>query len=128
MWKNNCYQWASYKEGLNFLSAVHTRKYALLLNSPQEALLILDSRSYDLPVDVFDAGEVRPTRPKKRAVKTADGTKKVDSVIGKRRTDSSENEVCVPNHWMTAVLCVVAPQVVSATCFEVKLIKGSNGQ
>jgi len=51
--------------------------------------------SYDLPTDVFESSETRPIRPKKRA-KAADGTKKADSVIGKRRTDSSENEVCVP--------------------------------
>ncbi|MCJ1249635.1 polynucleotide adenylyltransferase [Trapelia coarctata] len=75
MWKNICHNWASFKEGVNFLSAVHTR-------------------NYDLPADVFETGETRPTRPKKRA--KTDGTKKVDSVTGKRRTDTSETEVCVP--------------------------------
>jgi len=96
MWKSNCYAWTSYKGGVNFLSAVHTRKYALPFTSCERNCTHLDCRSYDLPADVFEAGEVRPTRPKRKAGKAVDGIKRADSVIGKRRTGSSENEVCVP--------------------------------
>ena len=43
--------------------------------------------SYDLPVDVFEAGDVRPTRPKKKVVK-------VEPTAKKRSFDTSEMEVC----------------------------------
>ena len=43
-------------------------------------------RSYDLPADVFEPGEVKPTRPKKIL-------KKAESSIKKRNFETSELEV-----------------------------------
>ena len=44
------------------------------------------SRSYDLPADVFEPGEVKPTRPKKMV-------KKTESSVKKRSFETSELEV-----------------------------------
>ena len=49
--------------------------------------------SYDLPADVFGPGEMKPTRPKKKTIKSINGTKKVEPITGKRTTGSSETDV-----------------------------------
>ncbi|KAK2780048.1 polynucleotide adenylyltransferase [Onygenales sp. PD_12] len=50
IFKNTCTSWAQYQPGINDLNITHVR-------------------NYDLPEDVFQPGEVRPSRPKKKVVK-----------------------------------------------------------
>ncbi|KAL3482013.1 Poly(A) polymerase central domain-containing protein [Aspergillus californicus] len=52
IFKSTCTSWPGYQPGINDLSISHVR-------------------NYDLPEDVFQAGESRPTRPKKKVVKRA---------------------------------------------------------
>ncbi|MCJ1476169.1 polynucleotide adenylyltransferase [Lambiella insularis] len=75
-WMDECYQWPSYNEDVNFLSVAHTR-------------------NYDLPTDVFEAGETRPSRPaKKRSAKGNNVVKNEDSAAKKRKIEPNENEGC----------------------------------
>ncbi|EFE43707.1 hypothetical protein TRV_01516 [Trichophyton verrucosum HKI 0517] len=60
MFKNTCTSWAQYQPGVNDLNISHVR-------------------NYDLPDDVFQPGEVRPTRPKKKVVK------KVEQTVSQKR-------------------------------------------
>lgn len=58
--------------------------------------------SYDLPGDVFEPGETRPIRPKKRVIKKVDGAAK------KRSFDASELEVHSPPMQVLLMCYVVA--------------------
>ncbi|PWY88747.1 poly(A) polymerase Pap [Aspergillus sclerotioniger CBS 115572] len=53
IFKSTCTSWAGYQPGINDLAITHVR-------------------NFDLPDDVFQAGETRPTRPKKKIVKKAE--------------------------------------------------------
>ena len=57
--------------------------------------------SYDLPDDVFEPGEVRPTRPKKKVIK------KVDSASKKRSFDASEIEVRLQSTLPLLTSCLI---------------------
>ncbi|GFF88334.1 poly(A) polymerase Pap [Aspergillus lentulus] len=50
IFKSTCTSWAGYQPGINDLSITHVR-------------------NFDLPDDVFQPGETRPTRPKKKIIK-----------------------------------------------------------
>ncbi|RHZ47108.1 polynucleotide adenylyltransferase [Aspergillus thermomutatus] len=50
IFKSTCTSWAGYQPGINDLSITHVR-------------------NFDLPEDVFQPGEARPTRPKKKVIK-----------------------------------------------------------
>ncbi|KKK21417.1 hypothetical protein P175DRAFT_0514913 [Aspergillus ochraceoroseus IBT 24754] len=52
IFKSTCTSWTGYQPGINDLSITHVR-------------------NFDLPEDIFQPGEVRPTRPKKKIVKKA---------------------------------------------------------
>ncbi|OJJ34893.1 hypothetical protein ASPWEDRAFT_111886 [Aspergillus wentii DTO 134E9] len=53
IFKSTCTSWAGYQPGINDLAITHVR-------------------NFDLPEDVFQPGETRPTRPKKKVVKKAE--------------------------------------------------------
>ncbi|OOF95480.1 hypothetical protein ASPCADRAFT_207961 [Aspergillus carbonarius ITEM 5010] len=53
IFKSTCTSWAGYQPGINDLAITHVR-------------------NFDLPDDVFQSGETRPTRPKKKIVKKAE--------------------------------------------------------
>ncbi|GFF69992.1 poly(A) polymerase pla1 [Aspergillus udagawae] len=53
IFKSTCTSWAGYQPGINDLSITHVR-------------------NFDLPDDVFQPGETRPTRPKKKIIKKAE--------------------------------------------------------
>ena len=54
--------------------------------------------SFDLPADVFQAGEVKPVRQKKKPmVKKDESIKKNDSASKKRKHEADETEVCRPS-------------------------------
>ncbi|PKY09113.1 Poly(A) polymerase [Aspergillus campestris IBT 28561] len=61
IFKSTCTSWAGYQPGINDLAVTHIR-------------------NFDMPDDVFQPGETRPTRPKKKVVK------RVDGVSGQKRT------------------------------------------
>jgi hypothetical protein len=44
------------------------------IDTPHEPLLIPNPTSFDLPDDVFQPGETRPTRPKKKVIKKTEAT------------------------------------------------------
>ncbi|KAL2838897.1 Poly(A) polymerase central domain-containing protein [Aspergillus pseudoustus] len=66
IFKSTCTSWAGYQPGINDLSITHIR-------------------NYDLPDDLFQTGETRPTRPKKKVVK------KVSAGGQKRSFDSLDD-------------------------------------
>ncbi|KAI9891492.1 MAG: polynucleotide adenylyltransferase [Vezdaea aestivalis] len=78
--KMRCAQWDQYDEDLMSLNVIH-------------------QRNYDLPLDVFEAGEERPTRVKGKKVKATTATKKRNvreaeleappSLINKRQNSSN---------------------------------------
>lgn len=53
--KSMCTSWAGYQSEVMDLAVVHVR-------------------NFDLPEDVFQPGETRPVRPKKKVIRKADGT------------------------------------------------------
>ncbi|KAJ9292695.1 hypothetical protein DTO271G3_8509 [Paecilomyces variotii] len=55
IFKTTCTSWQGYQPGINDLSITHVR-------------------NFDLPDDVFEPGETRPTRPKKKIIKKAEPT------------------------------------------------------
>ncbi|EEP82200.1 Poly(A) polymerase PAPalpha [Uncinocarpus reesii 1704] len=55
LFKNMCTSWVQYQPGINELTITHVR-------------------NYDLPEDVFQSGEIRPVRPKKKVVKKIEST------------------------------------------------------
>jgi len=66
--KRQCTEWAQYNENLNSIRCVHLRKYVYILVSRG---IELTSDSYNLPEDVFEAGETRPTKSKKSKAATS---------------------------------------------------------
>ncbi|PLN83448.1 Poly(A) polymerase [Aspergillus taichungensis] len=70
IFKSTCTSWAGYQPGINDLAVTHIR-------------------NFDMPDDVFQPGETRPTRPKKKVVK------KADAVSGQKRTLESIDD---PSH------------------------------
>ncbi|QSS65223.1 poly(A) polymerase Pap [Histoplasma capsulatum] len=67
IFKSTCTSWAQYQPGINDLNITHVR-------------------NYDLPEDVFQPGEVRPSRPKKKVVKKSEPT------VQKRNIHALDNE------------------------------------
>ncbi|PGG98004.1 poly(A) polymerase [Blastomyces parvus] len=67
IFKNTCTSWPQYQPGINDINITHVR-------------------NYDLPEDVFQPGEVRPSRPKKKVVKKSEATAQ------KRNIHALENE------------------------------------
>lgn len=65
IFKSTCTSWAGFQPGINDLSIIHVR-------------------NFDLPDDVFESGDTRPTRPKKRVIK------KTEATTQKRNIDSLE--------------------------------------
>jgi poly(A) polymerase len=65
IFKSTCTSWAGFQPGINDLSIIHVR-------------------NFDLPDDVFEPGDTRPTRPKKKIVK------KTEATAQKRNIDSLE--------------------------------------
>lgn len=61
-----CTSWASYKEGINDVKIYHVRK---CVRQTELMAFELTINSYDLPDDVFQPGETKPARPKKKVVK-----------------------------------------------------------
>ncbi|KAL4809219.1 Poly(A) polymerase central domain-containing protein [Aspergillus unguis] len=68
--KSTCTSWPGYQPGINDLSITHVR-------------------NYDLPEDLFEANETRPTRPKKKVVKKA-------SASGQKRSFESVDDPSNP--------------------------------
>ncbi|KAF7117112.1 hypothetical protein CNMCM5793_005796 [Aspergillus hiratsukae] len=66
IFKSTCTSWAGYQPGINDLSITHVR-------------------NFDLPDDVFQPGETRPQRPKKKIIKKPEG------VAHKRSIDSLDD-------------------------------------
>ncbi|KAL1953534.1 hypothetical protein VTO42DRAFT_2632 [Malbranchea cinnamomea] len=67
LFRSTCTSWPQYQPGVNDLTITHVR-------------------NYDLPDDVFQPGETKPTRPKKKV------TKKVASTAQKRSIDAVDGE------------------------------------
>lgn len=63
------------------------------MSGVQQGLFTISSvwNSYDLPADVFEPGEIRPTRPKKLV-------KKTESSVKKRSFETSQLEVSLAPH------------------------------
>ncbi|KAM5467583.1 polynucleotide adenylyltransferase [Microsporum ferrugineum] len=63
------------------------------------------ANSYDLPDDVFQAGEVRPTRPKKKVIKKVEQTvaqkRNIDAVDGQELSDSAPKRHVSQNGMVT---------------------------
>ncbi|KAH8432217.1 polynucleotide adenylyltransferase [Aspergillus melleus] len=55
IFKSMCTSWPGYQPGINDLAITHVR-------------------NFDLPDDVFEPGETRPTRPKKKVIKKSEAT------------------------------------------------------
>ncbi|KAL2818364.1 Poly(A) polymerase central domain-containing protein [Aspergillus granulosus] len=70
IFKSTCTSWAGYQPGINDLSITHIR-------------------NYDLPDDLFQTGETRPTRPKKKVIKKV-------SAGGQKRSFESLNDSSNP--------------------------------
>ncbi|PYH69641.1 polynucleotide adenylyltransferase [Aspergillus vadensis CBS 113365] len=62
IFKSTCTSWPGYQPGINDLAITHVRNISFRLTPV----------SFDLPEDVFQPGETRPTRPKKKIVKKAE--------------------------------------------------------
>ncbi|EZF32094.1 hypothetical protein H109_07617 [Trichophyton interdigitale MR816] len=86
MFKNTCTSWAQYQPGVNDLNISHVR-------------------NYDLPDDVFQPGEVRPTRPKKKVVKKVEQTvsqkRNIDAVDGQEISESASKRHVSQNGMVT---------------------------
>ena len=110
MFRSTCTSWQQYQPGVNDLTITHVRKYALFLT---ESVFLwrrwLTRYSYDLPDDVFQAGETKPSRPKKKV------TKKVPSTGQKRSIEDVEVSNCVR---------VVANAIVAALGLRVECGEG----
>ncbi|KLJ12087.1 poly(A) polymerase [Blastomyces silverae] len=61
IFKSTCTSWPQYQPGINDINITHVR-------------------NYDLPDDVFQPGEVRPSRPKKKVVKKSEATAQKRSI------------------------------------------------
>ncbi|PGH28249.1 hypothetical protein AJ80_00140 [Polytolypa hystricis UAMH7299] len=73
MFKTTCTSWQQYQPGINDLTITHVR-------------------NYDLPDDVFQPGESRPMRPKKRIIKRVESTaqkRNIQAVDGQEAVESA---------------------------------------
>ncbi|PLB48137.1 poly(A) polymerase Pap [Aspergillus steynii IBT 23096] len=61
IFKSTCTSWPGYQPGINDLAVTHVR-------------------NFDLPDDVFEPGETRPTRPKKKVVKKSEANAQKRSI------------------------------------------------
>ncbi|OXV11664.1 hypothetical protein Egran_00577 [Elaphomyces granulatus] len=72
IFKSTCISWTKYQPGINDLAITHVR-------------------SFDLPDDVFQPGEIRPTRPKKKIIKRSEVTaqkRSIDALDDATRPDA----------------------------------------
>ncbi|KAL2220926.1 Poly(A) polymerase [Thermoascus aurantiacus ATCC 26904] len=69
IFKSTCTSWSGYQPGINDLSITHVR-------------------NFDLPDDVFQPGETRPTRPKKKVIK------KTEATAQKRTIEALDVSIC----------------------------------
>ncbi|ODH20028.1 hypothetical protein ACO22_06007 [Paracoccidioides brasiliensis] len=72
IFKSTCTSWPQYQPGINDLHITHVR-------------------NYDLPEDVFQSGEVRPSRPKKKTLKKTEPTAQKRSIHALDNEEPSEN-------------------------------------
>ncbi|KAH8698936.1 poly(A) polymerase Pap [Talaromyces proteolyticus] len=75
IFKSTCTSWQGFQQGINELSILHVR-------------------NFDLPDDVFQPGETRPSRPKKKVAK-----KPATAVTQKRTIDAVDVSRIEPNYW-----------------------------
>ncbi|OAX84195.1 hypothetical protein ACJ72_01427 [Emergomyces africanus] len=72
IFKSTCTSWPQYQPGINDLNITHVR-------------------NYDLPEDVFQPGEVRPSRPKKKVLKKTEPTAQKRGIHALDNEAPSEN-------------------------------------
>ncbi|OJD18508.1 hypothetical protein AJ78_01497 [Emergomyces pasteurianus Ep9510] len=72
IFKSTCTSWPQYQPGINNLNITHVR-------------------NYDLPEDVFQPGEVRPSRPKKKVLKKTEPTAQKRGIQALDNEEPSEN-------------------------------------
>lgn len=65
-----CTEWPQYNEDLNSIRVVHTRRSVNAFHAKAERCMSLTCLSWQLPADVFEPGEVRPTQTEKKKGKT----------------------------------------------------------
>ena len=90
LFRATCTSWPQYQPGINDLTITHVRKcVAPHIYTTFEGVPNKKSISYDLPDDVFQPGEQKPTRPKKKI------TKRVVSAAQKRPIDAVDVSTCL---------------------------------